>query len=125
MTLTDPGNPGNTLEIRAEDFPQDWSIGEFADRYRQDFLTQARNWHHYREVSATGQFRGATNYVQIEFKRQRTPEACVEDGVIHLYRSRFFSARMKGFAVTMAVCEEDLAGLEAKRTTAMESFTEE
>ena len=73
----------------------------------------------------TGEYRGATNFVEIRFGRQRTNGDCMEDGVNHLYRSRFFPARLAGYSVTMLVCQEDLGVMEGKRRAVMESFTEQ
>ena len=123
--FTYPAKSGNALEITAHDFQPDWSIAHFADSYRSLQLSQIPNWHHYKEISATGEFRDATNYVQIIFERRKTADACVEHAVSHLYRSRFFPVRLKGFSVTMTICKEDLGALGPKREIILESFAEQ
>ena len=124
-TFIDPAYTGNLLEITAYDFQPDWSIAHFADSYRSQQLSQIQHWHHYREISATGEFRNTINYVQIIFERQKTADACVEHAVTHLYRSRFFPARLKGFAITMTICKEDMDTLGPKRNVLMTTFAEQ
>lgn len=103
----------------------DASLAGFVDQYRNEWLAQVRIWHDYVATSTTGEFRGPLNFVEMRFRRQISPGSCVEDGITHLYRSRFFPARLTGYSVTMTVCQEDLATMEQKRNTVMESFMEE
>ena len=122
--FTSPDGSAN-LEIQAHAVSSDASLAGFVDQYRDEWLTQVRTWHDYVATSTTGEFRGAINFVEIRFRRQISPDSCVEDGITHLYRSRYFPARMTGYSVTMTVCQEDLATMEQKRNTVMESFKEE
>ena len=124
-TFTDPGNPANYLEIAVHPMDADWSIAEFTDRYRQNLLAEVRTWHHYREISAAGKFRGTNNYIELHFERQVTADHCVEDVVTHLYRSRFFPTRLSGFSVTMAICQQAFDQWHRHRSISLDSFTEQ
>ena len=123
-SFTDTNNPSNYLTVTSHPFNADWSIARFTDDYRQQQLVEARTWHHYREISAAGKFRGATNYIELHFERQIGPQDCVQDTITHLYRSRFFPKELSGFSVTIAVCADDLHKLSSKRQTILDSFAE-
>ena len=102
------GRDGSHIEILSEPVSSDGSLGEFADSYRQRISLRARTWAQYTEVSAVGAFKGATNYVRIEFRRQENAGSCVENGITDLYRSRYFPSVSRGYAVTMSICEGSL-----------------
>ena len=113
------------IEILSEPIPREWSLGELTDNYRQRVARRAANWELYREISVSGEFRGATNYIHLEFRRQEDPGDCVENGVTHLYRSRFFPAKLQSFAVTMSICEDSLRRYGPLReTTILTGFEE-
>ena len=112
------------IEVSSESILIDWSLGEFTDHYRQRKGRQASSWEMYSEVSAAGKYRGATNYVRIEFRRQINSSDCIESGVTDLYRSRYFPSVLKGFAVTMSICEDRLVEHGELREEILSSFTE-
>ena len=112
------------IELTVEGFLPDWSLGEFTDNYRQTLGRQAQHWESFDQVSATGEYRDATNYVHLEFMRQREPDSCVEEVVTHLYRSRYFPARPKGYAVTMSVCLHSLEEYSGIRERVLSGFRE-
>ena len=112
------------LEVSVENVFSDWSLGELVDNYRQELGRQARNWESYEQVSATGEYREAVNYVHLEYRRQEEPGSCVEDVVTHLYRSRFFPAKMRGYAVTMSICDSILQEYSEFRETLLSTFRE-
>ena len=102
----------------------DWSLGEFVDHYRQGLGSQARSWELFNQVSATGEYRESTNYVHLEYRRQQEPDSCVEDVVTHLYRSRYFPAKLRGYAVTMSICDYSLEEYSDTRETVLSGFRE-
>ena len=112
------------IEVSSESILSDWSLGEFTDHYRQRKGRQASSWEMYSEVSAAGKYRGVTNYVRIEFRRQIDSSDCIESGVTDLYRSRYFPSVLKGFAVTMSICEDRLLEYGELREEILSSFTE-
>ena len=112
------------MEIGRHLVQHDASIGGFADEYRQELLKQAPGWDHFNEKSARGEFIPAGHAVMSTFDRRKTPESCMEDGITHLLRSRFFPKRSMGYSVTVTLCQEDLEKWEGIRGRMMESFTE-
>ena len=118
------GDGGAFLEILAESIPSDWSLGEFIENYRRRTTQRAPTWVDYRETSIRGEFRGAINYIHQEFRRKETAGSCTENGVSHLYRSRFFPVKLNGFVVTMSICEDSLRRYGPVRETVLTSFEE-
>ena len=112
------------IEILAEPMSRDGSLGEFTENHRLRVARRAANWELYREISISGEFRGGTNYIHQEFRRREGPTSCIEDVVSHLYRSRFFPARLQGFVVTMSICEDSLRNYGPSRESVMASFEE-
>ena len=112
------------IEVSVEDVFSDWSLGEFVDHYRQGLGSQARSWELFNQVSATGEYRESTNYVHLEYRRQQEPDSCVEDVVTHLYRSRYFPAKLRGYAVTMSICDYSLEEYSDTRETVLSGFRE-
>lgn len=113
-----------SIEILAETIQQEWSLGEFVENYRQRLTSQGPGWQHFRETRVTGEFRGGINYVHLEFRRQVNPGDCVENVVTHLYRSRYFPAKLQGFAVSMSICEDNLRRYDEQREATLNSFAE-
>ena len=112
------------MEIGRHLVQHDASLGEFADEYRQEFFSQATGWDHFTEKSARGEFLPAGNATVTTFDRRKTPGSCMEDGITHLLRSRFFPKRSMGYSVTVVLCQEDLQKWQEIRDRMMESFTE-
>ena len=77
----------------------------------------------HREVGP-GDFIPAGNAVISTFDRRKTPADCMEDGITHLLRSRFFPKRSMGYSVTVTLCQGDLDRWQKTRALMMESFTE-
>ena len=63
-------------------------------------------------------------YVHLEYRRQKAPGDCEESVVIHLHRSRYFPARLKGFAITMSICEASIERYGPLRELVLASFEE-
>ena len=132
--MVESESPGNVLltsrdgaahiEILSDSVFPDWSLGEFTDHYRQRVGRQAASWQDYRELSAAGAFRGATNYVRIEFLRQKGSGDCVESGTTEVYRSRFFPTVQRGYAVTLSICQGSLESYATLLDVILESFSE-
>ena len=118
------GDGGAFLEILAESISPDSSLGEFIENYRLRISRRAGTWADYRETSIRGEFQGAINYIHQEFRRKETASSCTENGVSHLYRSRFFPVRLNGFVVTMSICEDSLRRYGPVRETVLTSFEE-
>ena len=112
------------MEIGRHPVQHDAFVGGFADEYRQEILKQAPGWDHFTEKSVRGEFIPAGNAVIATFDRRKTPENCMEDGITHLLRSRFFPKRSMGYSVTVTLCQEDLQKWQEIRSQMMESFTE-
>ena len=119
-----PGDGAAHIEILAESISSDSSLGEFTENVRLRVLRRASSWADYRETAISGEFRGATNYVHIEFRRKETPTSCPENAVSHLYRSRYFPAKLNGFVVTMSICEDSLRRYGPVRESILSSFQE-
>ena len=100
------------------------SLGEFVESHRLDMLSRAAGWQFYDEVDIRGEFRGAINFIHQEFRRQENADGCVESAVSHMYRSKYFPARLRGFIVTMSICEHSIRTYEAGRGLILESFAE-
>ena len=118
------GDDAAFIEILVEPLSGASSLGEFTEGYRLRQAQRAGNLDLYQEVRIAGEFRGATNYILQEFRRKETPSSCVESGVSHIYRSRFFPAREKGFIVTMSICEDSLRNYGSQREWVLSSFQE-
>ena len=126
MEAAGPGGPGNQLSVQVEPFQKRWTIDDLLDHHREKTLPEIWTWEHYRETDLSGKYtEEGVNYVEIRFERQKTPADCMEDGVTHLFRSKFFPRKPSGFAVTMTFCAEEPGPLEEKRTTSMNSFREQ
>ena len=118
------GDGAAFIEILTESIFSDWSLGEFTENHRLRVARRAGTWADYAETSIQGEFRGATNYIHLEFRRKETSSSCTESGVSHLYRSRFFPARLSGYAVTMSICEDSLRRYGPVREPVLSSFEE-
>ena len=112
------------MEIGRHPVQHDAFIGGFADEYRQEILKQAPGWDHFTEKSVRGEFIPAGNATVITFDGRKTPESCMEDGITHLLRSRFFPKRSMAYSMTVTLCQEDLGRWEETRRLMLESFTE-
>ncbi len=112
------------IEVSVEDVFSDWSLGELVDNYREGLGRLARTWELFDQVSATGEYRESTNYVELRFRRQREPGSCLEEVVTHLYRSRYFPAKLRGYAVTMSICDNSLKDYSDTRETVLSGFRE-
>ena len=110
--------------ISVDDVFSDWSLGEYFEWHRERVARQASNWRLFEQVTPHGEYRDGINYVHWEYRRQRTDGDCIESVVSHLYRSRFFPARQKGFAITMSICEGELERYGPVREAVLESFLE-
>ncbi len=118
------GDGAAYIEILAESVSSDSSLGEFTENVRLRVAQRASSWTDYRETAISGEFRGATNYVHIEFQRKETPASCPENAVSHIYRSRYFPAKLNGFVVTMSICEDSLRRYGPVRESILSSFQE-
>ena len=112
------------IEILSEPISRDWSLGEFTESHRLRVSRRASSWDLYQELSIRGEFRGATNYIHQEFRRREMPGNCIENGVSHMYRSRYFPARLQGFVVTMSICEDSVRAYGPSREAILSSFEE-
>ena len=112
------------IEILTEPISREWSLGDFTEAQRLRVLQRAANWDFYQEVSISGEFRDATNFIHQEFRRREDPGNCIENAVSHIYRSRFFPAKLKGFVVTMSICEDSLRTYGPFRESVLSSFEE-
>ena len=112
------------IEVSVEDVFSDWSLGDLIDNCREGLGRLARTWELFDQVSATGEYRESTNYVELRFRRQREPGSCLEEVVTHLYRSRYFPAKLRGYAVTMSICDYSLKDYSDTRETVLSGFRE-
>ena len=113
-----------TIEILSESINKEWSLGEFVENYRLRLMQRAPGWQVYQEKRISGEFRGATNFVRIEFRRQISTGSCVENVVTELYRSRYFPKKLQGFAVSLSICEDSLRQFAQQRDSILSSFQE-
>lgn len=100
------------------------SLGQFVESHRTNMLARAAGWRFYDETAIRGEFRGAINFIHQEFRRQENAGSCVENAVSHMYRSRYFPARLKGFVVTMSICDHSIRAFGPSRESILESFEE-
>ena len=112
------------IEILVEPVDSGSSLGEFVEGRRIRRAQQASNWELYEELAIRGEFRGGINYVHQEFRRRENPGSCIENAVSHMYRSRYFPARMQGFIITMSICEDSLRTYGPSRESTLSSFEE-
>ena len=112
------------IEILVEPVDSGSSLGEFVEGRRIRRAQQASNWELYEELAIRGEFRGGINYVHQEFRRRENSGGCIENAVSHMYRSRYFPARMQGFIITMSICEDSFRTYGPSRESTLSSFEE-
>ena len=114
------------LHIAVKEFKSGESTAAFFERHRQELLEQVATF----VVFEPGLTKGETdpdtlrNYIHMEYLWQPNEGDCLYHVVEHVFRSRFYPARDKGFVIAGGVCENQQVSFDEQRENILRSFRE-